>query len=65
MTLVDGLRHAGSLVLEQYAPDKYAWLTPETINDPEPDDALYTITESGRDYLRQLRASRWLFGARS
>jgi len=50
-----------ALVLESYGQG-YAWLEPETITDPEPDDALYWPTQCGRDYLARLDAERALFG---
>lgn len=48
------------LVLERLPSGEYAWLRSE--EPAEEDDALWMITDSGREYLARLRASRWLFG---
>lgn len=31
-------------------------------NPAEDDDALYVLTQAGREYLARLRAQQWLFG---
>ena len=48
------------LVLEPYG-ESYAWLRPKTNHDPEPDEALYWPTESGRDLCRRWRAEEATF----
>ena len=52
----NGYAHAADiaeLVLESYGAGS-AWLRPDTVRDPEPDDALWTITDRGRRALREL-----------
>ena len=53
--------NVAELVLENYGAG-YAWLKPETITDPEPDDALWWPTQRGRDQVARWAAERWLFG---
>jgi hypothetical protein len=50
-----------ALVLEPYGAG-HAWLTPKTIHDPEPGDALWWSTQRGRDLLTRWRAERIMFG---
>jgi len=48
------------LVVETLPNGQVAWLRSK--DALEDDDALYTITERGRDYLARLDAERALFG---
>ena len=51
-----------ALVLGKLPSGEYPWRAPEVLIDREPDEALYWLTESGRDLLARWRAERALFG---
>jgi hypothetical protein len=55
--------HAGAVaeVLERLPNGEFAWLRPSS-DRAEPDDALYVLTESGRDLVARMRAEEALFG---
>jgi hypothetical protein len=54
--------HAGTVaeVLECLPSGDHAWLRSQ--ERAEPDDALYVLTEAGRDLVARMRAEQALFG---